>query len=524
MMRPWLLRGWRLWAATVIWAALGQASAPAAGPAPVNVLLLMTDQHHYQALGSSGNPIVKTPHLDNLAAGGTRFSRMYCPVPYCSPTRASIVTGRYPSSLGLGRNIDQSDDPLRLRDPIETYLHRLAAAGYHCHQLGKWHLGDTAEMSCFPDAKQDLQRSGKLYNGRRRAAGDAVFDAGPRPGEILWGDAYLRPEIAAPHEQWHKTLGNGKQRGQDIGIIGRSRVRPQYQLEPALADYCIELLKRHRDEPFAITYSVSPPHPANVAPAPYYDLYDPARLPLPATWADRPAAWANSASARLGRTFGEAGFREYLRCYYAQVTMIDDCIGRILAALDELGLAGHTLVIFTTDHGNLLGQHGMMDKSVATFYEDLVHIPLLLRLPGKIPAGRTCDAVAASIDLAPTILDYAGAAPLAGAHGRSLRPFIQGVPGGDRCVFCEREKLDSPRPPSRMIRTDRWKLCVLGAGDLELYDLLHDPGETRNVAREPGQTAVIRDLARALRTHMVEVGDQGLAKLESRLAQLVAGQ
>ena len=106
--------------------------------------------------------------------------------------------------------------------------------------------------------------------------------------------------------------------------------------------------------------------------------------------------------------------------------MMDDCIGRILKALDELGLADHTLVIFTTDHGNMLGQHGMMDKSVGTFYEDLVHIPLLMRLPGKIPAGRACDAVAASIDLAPTILDYTAAAPLVKAHGRSLRPFIEG--------------------------------------------------------------------------------------------------
>ena len=231
------------------------------------------------------------------------------------------------------------------------------------------------------------------------AAGDAAFDAGPRPGEKLLGNTYLREENYAAHEQWRKSLVSGKQRGQDIGAIGRSRIKPQYQLEPALADYCIELLKRHRDEPFAITYSVSPPHPVNVVPAPYYDMYDPAQLPLPANWTNRPEAWATAVSSRMGQTFGEAGFREYLRCYYGQVTMMDDCIGRILKALDDLGLADHTLVIFTTDHGNMLGQHGMMDKSVGTFYEDLVHIPLLMRLPGKIPAGRTCDAVAASIDL-----------------------------------------------------------------------------------------------------------------------------
>ena len=120
---------------------LGPGECLGRSPKPINVLFLMTDQHHYQALGSSGNPIVKTPHLDNLAAGGTRFAHMYCPVPYCSPTRASIVTGRYPSSLGLGRNIDEKNDPLRLRDPIETYLHHLAAPGVSLPSTGQVALG-----------------------------------------------------------------------------------------------------------------------------------------------------------------------------------------------------------------------------------------------------------------------------------------------------------------------------------------------------------------------------------------------
>ena len=180
-MSRWILRGLRLWTAAVILAAVGQGPSWAESPKPINVLFLMTDQHHYQALGSSGNPIVKTPNLDKLAAGGTRFSRMYCPVPYCSPTRASIVTGRYPSSLGLGRNIDEKDDPLRLRDPIETYLHHLAALGYHCHQLGKWHLGDTAEMSCFADAKQDWKPAASSTMAAP-AAGNAALDAGPQAG------------------------------------------------------------------------------------------------------------------------------------------------------------------------------------------------------------------------------------------------------------------------------------------------------------------------------------------------------
>jgi arylsulfatase A-like enzyme len=200
--------------------------------------------------------------------------------------------------------------------------------------------------------------------------------------------------------------------------------------------------------------------------------------------------------------------------------MMDDCFGRILDALDKLGLADHTLVIFTTDHGEMTGQHHMITKAISNFYDDVMHIPLLMRLPSKIPAHKVCDASASSVDLAPTILDYVGAAPLAKAQGRSLRPFVEGTADDDRPAFGERERLDSPRPPSRMIRTRQWKLSVIGTKMLELYDLQHDPGETRNLASDPDRAHVIRELARKLRAHMHEIGDQGVEKLDATLAQL----
>ena len=331
------MRSWAALLSGLVMIAVGGGGVCGADKAPVNLLFLMTDQQHAAALGCAGNPVIKTPNLDRLAAGGTRFDNSFCVVPYCSPTRAALITGRYPSSLGLGRNIAHEtdrEDPLRLRGPCETYLHHLASRGNHCHQLGKWHLGDPAELSCCPEGRQDSEAPAKLANQRRRAAGEDRFDDGPRAGETeRIGDVYLRSEISDAHRRFVQQKNRPKQ---DVGVIGRSALKPEYWMESVLADYCIDLLKQHRDEPFAITYSVSPPHAPFIAPSPFYDMYDPASLPLPATWNDHQEAWTKSFSARMGMLYGEAGFREYLRCYYARVTMMDWCMGRILDALDEL--------------------------------------------------------------------------------------------------------------------------------------------------------------------------------------------
>ncbi|MCX7009676.1 MAG: sulfatase-like hydrolase/transferase, partial [Kiritimatiellaeota bacterium] len=146
----------------------------------VNVLLFRTDQHHAAWLGCAGHPVVKTPHLDKLAREGVRFTQAFVPVPYCSPTRAALVTGLYPSSLGIGRNIDKGDDPLALREPRQLYQHQLAALGYHCYQLGKWHLGNTDDLKCFPDSSAIEKAAHVRFNQQRRSKGEEFYDAGPR--------------------------------------------------------------------------------------------------------------------------------------------------------------------------------------------------------------------------------------------------------------------------------------------------------------------------------------------------------
>ena len=490
------------------WARALPAEEGAARPR-LNLLVLMTDQHHAQWLGCAGHPLVKTPNLDRLARGGMRFTQAFVPVPYCSPTRLAIETGLYPSSLGLGRNIEGKGDtdPLRLREPQRVYQHPLAERGYACHQLGKWHLGMVPELSCFTD--DDEQTVRRLMKERLTAAGQAAFDDRPREGETeKIGEVWLRKDVSEAHTRWREEKGTPKQ---DVGVIGRSCRKPEYHYESALADHCISLLKRHRSEPFAITYSVSPPHAPWIAPAPYYDLYDPAKLPLPETWKTPAEAWKNTAAGRMGRIYGEAGLREYLRCYAAQITMVDACVGRILGALDELGLTDKTLVVFTSDHGNMLGQHGLMDKTLGAFYDDLMRVPLLLRLPGAIPAGEVSESLVSAVDLPPTFLDYLGAAVLPKAHGRTLRGVISGGEGGSQAVFGERNEPKSPAA-ARMVRTKEWKLCLMPRGAQELYNLTKDPDETLNVSDDPANAGVVKALKERLRKHMAEVGDQAVFK------------
>ncbi len=499
------------------------ASRGVAGAAerPLNVLFLLTDQHHAGVLGCAGNPLVQTPHLDRLAAAGVRFATAYCPTPFCSPTRCSLLTGNYPHANGMVRNIDGGQvactDPLRLVEPLVTWQHRLAEHGYRCHHLGKYHLGNPAELRCFPTGRADQEEPAKRLHARRREAGDAAFDAGPRPGEELVGNVFLTASQAAVQRAWAQ---DPKRTPQDVSIIGRSRFRAAYHLEEHLADYTAELLRGYREQPWSLTLSVSPPHALWVAPAPYYDQYDPAAFTFPASWTDRRERDAGGQARRLAERMGEANVREYFRCYYAQVTWMDALFGRVLAALDESGQADRTLVIYASDHGDLQGAHCCVDKSVNTCYEEIARVPLILRLPGGLPAGQTVTAPCSLVDLPPTILDYLAAPPLGPVHGRSLRPLVEGRETADRLVIGQRGQ-PTGRGLVRMVRRGPWKLTVYGTGERELYEVAEDAAELRNRAADPAAAGVVRDLSRALTGWMRETGDPAAAALQPLLRDVV---
>jgi arylsulfatase A-like enzyme len=481
------------------------SGAARAAAAPCNVLFLQTDQHHHFVLGCARNPVVRTPNLDRLAAAGTRFTQAVCATPFCSPTRATWVTGQWPHTHGCLSNVDGG--AAWLTDERANLPNLLHDAGYACAHFGKWHLGHTDDIRAYRWQGPERERNrGYGVAVAKRVPPESVQD--PRVGQA---HIAMTPLVAAFHERWKD---DPKRSPQDVSIIGRSELPAELQIESWEADRCIGFIEANSDRPFFATYSTSPPHAFWVAPDPYYSMYDPAAMPLPASWL-HPVAdiYKGSQAWRMAVDLGEEGVREILRCYYAQVTMMDAFIGRILARLDELGLTDRTLIIFTSDHGDLQGSHGCVDKTIPNYYEGVLRVPLIIRAPKgagtAAPAGGVVDMQVQSVDIMPTILDYTGVKAPQGLHGRSLRGPVEGrVDDPYRPAFCERA---SGRGGSRMIRSGTWKLGVFFGRDgslrRELFDLKNDPEETRNLADDPRFSSTIADLEGQLRAHLQDTGD-----------------
>ena len=243
-----------------------------------------------------------------------------------------------------------------------------------------------------------------------------------------------------------------------VMIIGRSVIPPELLPETRITDDALRLLEQHAHERFMITVSWHPPHDVWVIPEPYYSMVD--RRKIEIRGRRDVSDWCTAGGSKyFGDLAGEEGIREYEGVYYGMVKYIDDQVGRILGKLDELGLAENTLVIFTTDHGDMVGAHGCIGKSTAGYSDDLVRIPLLMRLPGAIKPGTVVRQPVSQVDFMPTILDYVGQAVPEHLHGQSVRPLIEGrdVPWRDY-AFCQRAN------DSRMLRTARCKYVVTPQG------------------------------------------------------------
>ena len=464
-----------------------------------NILFMMTDQHHHSVLGCAGNPVVKTPNLDRLAAGGARFTNAVCATPFCSPTRASLMTGLWPHTHGIVQNIE--DEKLGLKDDVQATEQFLFDKGCETFQMGKWHLGDISRLRCYRKERERVSPS--AHRRFLDAISKEKWDK-PRGNDVQIGDVCFSPEVVPFHNIWKDEK---RRTGQDLSIIGRSLIPAENQFESWLADRCVELVKMCRDENFMITYSVSPPHALWTVPDPFYSMYDPAKMPLPPNWSNLPPdVYKDSQPARLGAGLGETGVREMLRCYYAQVTMMDWCMGRILDALAAEGLDRDTLVVFLSDHGDMNGGHHMIDKALPAFYEEIVRVPMIVRYPRAVKAGTVLDTHANSVDIMPTLLDFAGVPTPKNVQGVSLRPLLEGkAPEDDRPAFCERGFAGPPA--SRMIRTKRWKYTVFGKQRRELFDLKEDPGEIHNLADDPSCGKVMARLHERLRLQMERTND-----------------
>lgn len=485
------------------------ASAPlpvwcAAGPkraSGVNVLFLMTDEQHHRSLWLTGNRHVTTPHMDRIGREGATLENATCVTPYCSPSRASILTGLYPHTHGILQNVSPGrggQEPLpQGRFPnTETILHK---QGYAAAHRGKWHLGDKGDFDCY-ESWEYAGRTGRDY-GRflEERLPAAKFAGHPSPGKYLGRPVEMIPAIEKGYRAFQAIPGN---RLAYIGIIGRSLIPPELLPETQITNQVVELIERHAGENFMITASWSPPHDLWVIPEPYYSLVDRRKIELAGSL-EMPDWDRRGPSKRLGELVGPEGVREYAAIYHGMVKYIDDQVGRVLQKLDELKLAQSTLVLFTSDHGDMVGAHGCIGKSIAGYYDDLVRIPLLMRLPGRIKAGTVLKQPVSQIDFMPTILDYAGLPVPEKIHGRSMRTLVEGrhVAWRDH-AFCQRAN------QSRMLRAGRHKY-VYGPKPriVALYDLENDPHEDRNLAANPAHAQTLRRLHGRLLEILAADGD-----------------
>lgn len=458
---------------------------------PLNVLFLMTDEQHHLALSLAGCPYVETPNMDRIGREGAFFTNATCVTPYCSPSRASIINGVYPHTHRIltnvsARNSKQQALPQDAFPNTESILH---AAGYATHHRGKWHLGKIGSFDCYDEVAYgaSLDSSYRKFLDQRLPA--SQFSDHPSPGKYQGRPVEMIPAVEEGFHKFHALPNN---RLAYISIIGRSLIPPELLPETRITDEVIRLIEENADQPFMITASWSPPHDLWVVPEPYYSMVDRDKIQL--TGSDDTPPWDRGTSWKLGQIMGPEGIREYAAIYYGMVKYIDDQLGRVLAKLDELGLTDRTLIVFTSDHGDMVGAHGCIGKSIQGFYDDLVRIPLLMRLPSQIQAGTVVDQPVSQIDLMPTILEYTGHAVPKPIHGQSLRPLLEGREVAWRdFAYCQRAE------GSHMIRTDRYKYCLgIKGGMKALYDLERDPHEDRNLADDPAYADIVARMHKRL--------------------------
>src|SRR6266542_3142884 len=392
-----------------------------------NILLITTDQQRYDCVGANGNPLITTPNLDRLATAGARFEQCYIQNPVCMPSRASLLTGRYCQNHGVRKN----GAPL---DPDQPNMAKaLLAAGYHTASIGKIHL--------IPHFGRDYEQPHPS-----REYGFKTMINSDEPG--CYRDAYIRwverehPEhldaVRAPvpvppgyeMPEQYKAYPPAPAGGRGL-LDGRRLDAPAEVSHSAwVATESIRFLRERAagaasgEEPFFLHAGIYAPHPPLFAPEPYDTMYDPATLPLPlrreGELEDKPSHFRGGARRNLEVT--DAEWQRAKAFYYGMVSLADAQIGRILAALDELGLAENTIVVFTSDHGEALGDHYQTGKG-PTNYDSIVRVPLIVRGPG-VPAGRRVAGLVEHVDVAPTLLEAAGVESYTGMKGRSLDPLL----------------------------------------------------------------------------------------------------
>lgn len=414
-----------------------------------NILFLMPDQHRYHAVGCMGNSEVRTPHLDKLASEGVILENTFANTPVCCPARAVLLTGQYCHRNGMVAN------DLRLREDHVTFAKVLRAAGYRTGFIGKWHL-----------------------------------DGGARePGYVPPGERRQGFEFWAAHQCSHRHFDNHYFRDDPKPVkLGK------FEAE-GWADIAVEFLEASRSDnrPFYLTVQWGPPHDPYKAPPEYTAQYAPDRLTMRANY--RPG----------DRVPGPQAIAEY----YGMITALDDQVGRLMKKLDDLGLREDTIVLYSSDHGDMLGSQGERLKRKP--WEESIRVPGILRWPGHVKPATRSDVFFTHVDFAPTLLGMAGIRPPAAMQGSDLsKPIVTGKgPRPDSAFFQIFGPFsgDGTHGGWRGVRTKTHMYARYQDKPWVLYDLEKDPFQKENLAGKPETAKVQAALERRLRRWMRETGD-----------------
>ncbi len=440
-----------------------------------NILLIHSDQHRFDCLGCNGHPVLTTPNLDRLASEGVTFRNAFTPSPICSPARASLITGLWPTQHGC-INIPGTESFRPIRDSITTIYPLLKDAGYWLGYVGKFHQ----ETPQNPDAY-------------------GVDEFIPENAYSAWRSEKDLPPLQRVN-----------------GWFGEcDPVKPEESRLAWGADHAIRMMTRaaSSNTPFLVRWDPSEPHLPCLPPEPYNSMYPPQSVP---PWPSFPDSLEGKPYIQelqqlrwniRGWTWDQ--WAPVVSRYLGVISQLDHELGRILTTLDQLNLKQETLVIYTTDHGDFCGGHGMMDKHFCG-YDDIIRVPLLMRMPGAIPSSICCeDFISHSIDIASTLLSAAGSPIPDQFTGRDLVESAAGT-GKEPArtdILSMYQGCQMGLWSTRVIRDRRYKLVYHATERPEFYDIQDDPGERHNRANDPAVLPELNRLKERMIAWMDEIND-----------------
>ena len=419
-----------------------------------NLLYIHSDQHNPYVLGCYGDTVVQTPALDRLAARGVLFRNAYCPSPICVPSRMSTLTGRHPFENDCWTNEQALDSG------IPTMAHAMGAAGYHPVLIGRMHSRGPDQLHGY--AERLVGDHSANHHGGTPGVDHGVLTGTQGPARISLELSGIGQNAYEVHDEY--VTAATIQRLNELGIAKRSNVW---------------------EGPFSISVGLMLPHQPFVARRKDYERYE-GRVPAP----DHPETFGDHLHPYHRWWRERCGIKEVTdeetsrarTAYWALVDRVDAMIGQMLDALERNGLAENTLIVYSSDHGEQVGEHGLWWKQ--TFYEEAIKVPLIMSWPGKLPEGESYEQVVSALDLNATMLDAMAAPPLPSSHGKSLLRLLRGE-SDDWQNRAFSEYCTDDGCIHRMVREGEWKLNYYDGHEPQLFNLREDPTELRDLAQGP---------------------------------------